>query len=96
MISKEEVKKIAKLARIGITEKEAEKFQKEFSAILDYFNILNKIDTGKISLSSHSFFDTQISMRDDRVFSKDEKTIKCLADGFPEEKGGFIKVKAIF
>lgn len=45
MISKEEVKKIAKLARIGITEKEAEKFQKEFSAILDYFNILNGVNT---------------------------------------------------
>ena len=36
MLSKEEVIKIAKLARIALTEKEVEKFQKELSTVLDY------------------------------------------------------------
>ena len=42
MITKEEVKKIAKLARIGITEAEEEKFTKDISSVLDYFDKLKK------------------------------------------------------
>jgi aspartyl-tRNA(Asn)/glutamyl-tRNA(Gln) amidotransferase subunit C len=95
MISKEEVKKIAKLARIGITEKEAEKFQKEFSAILDYFDILKKIDTEK-SEAKADYSDKGNNTREDKVFSQNEKTVKCLTDSFPDQKEGFIKVKAIF
>ena len=40
MISKEEVKHIAKLSRLELTEKEVEKMQKDLSAILDYFDLL--------------------------------------------------------
>ena len=42
MISKEEVQHIAKLARLELTETEVEKMQKDLSAILDYFNLLQK------------------------------------------------------
>jgi len=46
MISKEEVKHIAKLARLGLTEKEVGKYQKELSSILDYIEKL-KIELPK-------------------------------------------------
>ena len=41
MLSKEEVLKIAKLARLELTEQEVEKMQKDLSAVLDYFNLLS-------------------------------------------------------
>jgi len=40
MITKEEVKHIAKLARLGLTEKEIETYQKELSSIFDYIEKL--------------------------------------------------------
>ncbi|MDI6603013.1 MAG: Asp-tRNA(Asn)/Glu-tRNA(Gln) amidotransferase subunit GatC [Patescibacteria group bacterium] len=54
MISKEEVQHIAKLARLGLTEKEVKKFQKELSSILDYIEKLKEVDISKIEPTSHS------------------------------------------
>jgi len=53
MISKEEVKNIARLARIELTEKEVERFQEELSSILDYFELLKKVNTKKIEPTFH-------------------------------------------
>ena len=44
MITKEEVKHIAKLARLGLTEEEITKFQRELSKILDYIEKLGDED----------------------------------------------------
>ena len=46
MISKEEVKKIAQLARIEIGEDQVEKYQTELSAILDFVGKLSEVKTG--------------------------------------------------
>jgi aspartyl-tRNA(Asn)/glutamyl-tRNA(Gln) amidotransferase subunit C len=54
MISEDKVKHIAKLARLGLTEKEIEKFQKELSAILDYFEKLKEVDISGVEPTSHS------------------------------------------
>ena len=43
MISKDEVKHIAKLARLELTEKEVEKMQKDLSEILGYFDLLKRV-----------------------------------------------------
>ena len=40
-----DVKKVAELARLKITEKEAELYQKQFSSILDYFSQLECVNT---------------------------------------------------
>jgi aspartyl/glutamyl-tRNA(Asn/Gln) amidotransferase C subunit len=43
MLSEEEVAKIAKLARLELTDKEIEKMRKDLSGILEHFNSLKKI-----------------------------------------------------
>lgn len=43
-----ELEHIAKLARIKLTEKEKEIFLPQLSSILDYFDILNKVNTDNI------------------------------------------------
>ena len=49
MILKKEVEHIAKLARLGLTEKEIEKFQRELSKILDYIEKLGDEDESSSS-----------------------------------------------
>ena len=48
MNTKKQVKHIAKLARLGLTQKEIEKMQKNLSLILNYFKILEEINTENI------------------------------------------------
>ena len=45
VISREELLKLASLARLRLTEKEIERLPKELSAILEYVKQLDKIDT---------------------------------------------------
>jgi len=54
MISKEEVKHIAKLARLGLSDKEIGEFQKELSKILNYIEKLKEVDISNVKPTSHS------------------------------------------
>ena len=52
MLSIEQIKHIAKLARLGISESEAEKFSKQLNDILGYVDLLNEVDVGDIEPTS--------------------------------------------
>lgn len=54
MLTKEQVLHVAKLAKIDLTDAEIEKFQKQLSAVIDYFEILKSADTSHISLRTHT------------------------------------------
>ena len=45
MITKEQIIKIAKLARLSLNPEEESKFAPQFSAILGYFEQMSKVDT---------------------------------------------------
>lgn len=46
MISEREVEHIAELADIGISKEELDEFTGQFNDILDYFDILDQVETG--------------------------------------------------
>ncbi len=96
MISKKEVKHVAKLSRFGLTEKEIKKYQKELSSILDYIEKLKEVDVSKIKPTSHSI-EIENVMREDIEKSKikNQKPKKLLKLA-PETKGDYLKVKSIF
>ena len=52
MITKEQVKHIAKLARLGIVEKDVEKFAKQLSSIFGYIEKLNEVDVKNVEPTS--------------------------------------------
>ena len=102
MINKEEVKHIAKLARIGLTEKEIAKFQKELSSILDYIGKLKEVDISEVEPTSHSILVENV-MRDDypnpveaRLQQAAGKQSPKLLKLAPDTKNGYLKVKPIF
>lgn len=49
IVSFEEVKKIAKLCKLTLTEKEMEKLSKMLSETLDYINVLDELDVTNTS-----------------------------------------------
>jgi len=95
MISQKEVQHIAKLARLGLTEKEIEKMQKELSSILDYIEKLKEVDISKVEPSSH-LIKVENVMREDEESKKPKAKSQKLLELAPETKAGYLKVKSIF
>jgi len=87
------VKHVALLANLKLSQKEIKKFQKQLSEILDYVNILNKLDTKGIEPTS------QVTGLEN-VFREDKPTPslsqKEALSGAKEKHNNFFKVKAIF
>jgi aspartyl-tRNA(Asn)/glutamyl-tRNA(Gln) amidotransferase subunit C len=93
MISKDEVQHIAKLARLGLSDEEVVKFQKELSAVLDYIEKLKKVDVKDVSPESHAIKIENVQREDAVKIKTDPETILSLA---PDKKDGFLKVKSVF
>ncbi len=99
MITKEEVKHIAKLARLGITKEEEEIFQKDLSSILDYFDSLKKINTSSVKPTFHPaehFLERSFEeLRKDEAKPQSEREASELRKDFPEKEKDYLKVKSI-
>jgi aspartyl-tRNA(Asn)/glutamyl-tRNA(Gln) amidotransferase subunit C len=92
MISKEEVKHIASLARIGLGEEEVEKYSKDLSAVLDWIDELKKVDVENVEPTAHIAGMDSISREDGNKEFENRKGIVKL---FPEEKSGYDKVRSV-
>ncbi|TRZ36134.1 Asp-tRNA(Asn)/Glu-tRNA(Gln) amidotransferase subunit GatC [Niallia circulans] len=91
-ITKEEVKHVANLARLAITEEEAEQFQKQLDAIITFAEQLNEIDTEGVKPTSH-VLDVKNVLRED-VAGKGLPVEDVLKNA-PEHQDGQIKVPSI-
>jgi len=92
MLSKDEVKHIASLARIGITDKEVEKFSHDLSSILDWIAQLEEVDVTGVLPTAHITGMSNNSCEDGvEKFLNKEKIVKL----FPESKNGYDKVKSV-
>lgn len=94
MISKEQVQHIAKLARIELTDQEVEKFQKDLSGILDYFDILKSADTLKVEPMTHSVRLQNVAREDEA--RKPTSHVPELLEMAPEKEKGYVKVPEVF
>ncbi|MDI6883433.1 MAG: Asp-tRNA(Asn)/Glu-tRNA(Gln) amidotransferase subunit GatC [Patescibacteria group bacterium] len=94
MIKREEVKHIAKLARLEIGESEIKKMQKELSKILDYINLLKEVDISEVPPTFHSIQIKNV-MREDEAKPLDRKEVDKILGQAPVKKGRYVKVKEI-
>ena len=93
MITKEEIKKIASLAKINISDDELDNYSDQISKILDYMSTLNNVDTSKVDEFSNQLFDNDQSLREDIVeesLNRDE--VLKLA---PDSDGIYFKVPKV-
>ena len=92
MLSKEEVIKIAKLARIALTEEGVEKFQKQLSTVLEYVEELKTVDVTGLEEVSQVTGLINVQRDDKPVLAENQQEIFSQA---PEMKDGYFKVKSI-
>jgi len=53
-LSSEEVRHIAWLARLGLTDAEVERYREDLSVILEHFRALEELDTGSVPAAAHA------------------------------------------
>ncbi len=91
-IDKELVRKVAKLSRLELTDSEVEEFTGQLSAILEYVEKMNQLDTDNVEPLAHCLPIHNV-FRQDAV--KDSLgTDKAIANA-PQQDGQFFKVPKI-
>ncbi len=93
-LTKDDVRDIATLARIGVTDEEVDTYQKDLSSVLGYFEKLQEVDTEGVEEIGHITGVTDV-YRSDSVVEMDEEDKKAMMNSVPDEKDGYIKVKSV-
>jgi len=91
-ISKDEVRHLAHLARIGLSDKEIESFQGQLEGILAYVDKLKGLDVDAIEPTAHVLDLKDVLRPDESRPSLDpEKALRAA----PQRKDGFYKVPKV-
>ncbi len=92
-ITNEEVVHVANLARIDIDTHALEEFAVQIGKILEYVDILNRVDTTHIRPTSHATHLTNVFRNDENV--EHTKRDAALANAPEKEDGAFVVPKII-
>jgi aspartyl-tRNA(Asn)/glutamyl-tRNA(Gln) amidotransferase subunit C len=92
-IDAELVKYVAFLVRLGIDEEEARAFSQQFSSIIDYFHLLNEVDTTDVPPASETS-NVRSVMRTDEV--RPSMSREDFLKNVPRRDGDYVKVPLIF
>jgi aspartyl-tRNA(Asn)/glutamyl-tRNA(Gln) amidotransferase subunit C len=94
MLNSDDVKKIAFLARLGLTEEEIDKFAPQLSSVLEYMDILNEVDTDGVEPTSQVTGLTTVSQEDLVLNEYDPEELLKVTE-MPLERHQ-IRVKSVF
>ena len=91
-LSREEVLHIARLARLGLSEDEVNKFSEQLSNLLEHFEMLQQVDTSGIPPTTQSIALQNVMKQDEITPSLPQQEI---LDNAPQRDGNLFKVKAV-
>jgi aspartyl-tRNA(Asn)/glutamyl-tRNA(Gln) amidotransferase subunit C len=92
-LSKDEVRRLARLSRIRLSNLEVIAFQRELSAILDYFAQLQKVDTSGVEPTAQVTGLTNATRPDEEADYG--ATREALLANAPATEKGYIKVRRV-
>ncbi len=91
-LSREEVLHIALLARLGLTEEEADRLSEQLSNILENFEILQQVDTTDIPPTAQSIALQNVVSNDEVTPSLPQSQVLANA---PQKEENFFRVRAV-
>ena len=91
-VSKEDVKHIAKLSKLDLTEEELEKYTNELSSIVDFANELSNISVEGIKPTAHILDIKNVFRKDEVQPSYDREEILTKA---PSKDAGCVSVPKV-
>lgn len=94
MITKNDIEKLASLARIKIPEEEKDKLTQEVGSILEYVGQIKEVLTETDKENFKEILQRNV-FRDDEVSSTTRQYTEKLLQNSPSRDGDFVKVKKI-
>jgi aspartyl-tRNA(Asn)/glutamyl-tRNA(Gln) amidotransferase subunit C len=91
-LSREEVKYVASLARLGLTDEEVGRMQEQLSSILDHIAAIDRLDTAAISPTAQVISLSNVLRQDAVTASLPRDAVLANA---PRQSDGFFEVHAI-
>jgi aspartyl-tRNA(Asn)/glutamyl-tRNA(Gln) amidotransferase subunit C len=70
-LTRQDVEKIARLARLAITDQEMPVYVTSLSSIVEFVNELSRVETGEVEPMAHPLDGQRQRLRDDRVTETD-------------------------
>jgi aspartyl-tRNA(Asn)/glutamyl-tRNA(Gln) amidotransferase subunit C len=95
-ITREDVLKIAELARLELSAQEGEDLTAQLGSILDHISKLNELDTTTVTPMSHcgtASGDADYTLRDD--LSRPGLGSKVATENAPDAEGGYFRVPKV-
>ena len=92
-IATDTVKHVAYLVRLGIKEEEAQAFSGQFTAIIDYFHLLNEVNTDEVPPAT-GIAGVHGVMRADEV--QPSMSRQEFLENVPHKDGVFVQVPLVF
>jgi aspartyl-tRNA(Asn)/glutamyl-tRNA(Gln) amidotransferase subunit C len=93
-VSTDDVKKLAELSRLALSEGEIEKLRTEIDSIVSYIDAVQKIPLPE-GVASSPHLDITNVMRDDVVAHEGQAHSDALTAQFPDRDGDYLRVKKI-
>lgn len=92
ILSREEVLHVAQLARLGLSEGDLERLQRQLSDIISSFQILQGLDTSAIPPTAQVIGQQSVLRADEVLPSSPREEI---LENAPRKEEGFFRVKAV-
>ncbi len=92
MIDRDQVRKVAKLARLDISPEEEKQLASQMNDILAYFEQLGELDVTEVSPTARAI-DTSNVTRPDQLQPYAER--EAILEAAPDQEGNFFKVPQI-
>ncbi|WP_254563313.1 Asp-tRNA(Asn)/Glu-tRNA(Gln) amidotransferase subunit GatC [Oscillatoria sp. HE19RPO] len=92
MIDREQIRKVAHLARLELTEAEEEQFTTQVGSILEYFEQLSELNTENIKPTTRAIDVSNVTRPDELQPFTDLQSIMAAA---PDVEGEYFKVPKI-
>jgi len=91
-LSREEVKHLALLVRLGLSEDEVERFREQLSQILESFEMLQQVDTTDVPPTAHTIALENVLRNDHPIPSLPADEVLANA---PDREGAYFKARAV-
>ncbi|KKR50031.1 MAG: Aspartyl/glutamyl-tRNA(Asn/Gln) amidotransferase subunit C [Microgenomates group bacterium GW2011_GWC1_41_8] len=92
-LTPEEVKRIARLARLPLSQEEIERFTPQLSEVLNYFNKLNEVDTSSVKPTYQSISDE--NRFQEQKLEADTLSTEEVLKNAKEKKDGYVLTEQV-
>lgn len=91
-LSIEDVRKVARLAKLAVTDADAERYRAELAAVLGYVERLREVDVSGVEPMAHVSGETNKLREDDPGATLDREALMRMA---PDAGDGFVRVPKV-